>query len=102
MKTLKSFSNKIEIYSIDEAFISLSHIEDKEIENYAKEIRERILKWTGIPTSVGVSSTKTLIKEKGVSHITSGSKNISDKINLTENPEITIWGVVTYVIHKQQ
>ena len=45
---------------------------------------------------------KTLIKEKGVSYITSGSKNISDKINLTENPEIIIWGVVTYVIHKQQ
>ena len=45
---------------------------------------------------------KTLIKEKGVSYITSGSKNVSDKINLTENPEIIIWGVVTYVIHKQQ
>ena len=45
---------------------------------------------------------KTLIKENGVSYITSGSKNILDKINLTENPEIIIWGVVTYVIHKQQ
>ena len=45
---------------------------------------------------------KNLIKEKGVSYITSGSKNITDKINLTENPEIIIWGVVTYVIHKQQ
>ena len=45
---------------------------------------------------------KTLIKEKEVSYITSGSKNISEKINLMENPEIIIWGVVTYVIHKQQ
>ena len=45
---------------------------------------------------------KTLIKEKGISYITSGSKNISEKINLIENPEIIIWGVVTYVIHKQQ
>ena len=45
---------------------------------------------------------KTLIKEKGISYITSGSKNVSDKINLIENPEIIIWGVVTYVIHKQQ
>ena len=33
MKTLKSFSDKIEIYSIDEAFIDLSHVESKEIEN---------------------------------------------------------------------
>ena len=45
---------------------------------------------------------KTLVKEKGVSHLTSGSKDILDKINLTENPEIVVWGVVTYVIHKQQ
>ena len=26
-------------------------------------------------------------------------EKIKDKINLTENPEIFIWGVVTYVIH---
>ena len=29
-------------------------------------------------------------------------ENILDKINLAENPEIVVWGVVTYVIHKQQ
>jgi DNA polymerase V len=45
---------------------------------------------------------KTLIKEKKITYLTSGSKNIVDKINLMENPEIIIWGVVTYVIHKQQ
>jgi len=45
---------------------------------------------------------KTLVKEKGISYITSGSPDISEKINLIENPEIIIWGVVTYVIHKQQ
>jgi len=42
---------------------------------------------------------KTFIKEKNQSFLTSGSKEIKDKINLTENPEIVIWGVVTYVIH---
>ena len=45
---------------------------------------------------------KTLIKEKEISYLTSGSKNITDKINLSENPEVIIWGVVTYVIHKLQ
>ncbi len=45
---------------------------------------------------------KTLVKEKGISYITSGASDISEKINLIENPEIIIWGVVTYVIHKQQ
>ena len=45
---------------------------------------------------------KTLIKSKEANFLTSGSKNTSDRINLTDNPEIIIWGVVTYVIHKQQ
>ena len=42
---------------------------------------------------------KTYLKEKNQSFLTSGSKKIKDKINLNENPEIFIWGVVTYVIH---
>tara|TARA_B100000029_G_scaffold95102_1_gene85315 strand:- start:209 stop:601 length:393 start_codon:yes stop_codon:yes gene_type:complete len=42
---------------------------------------------------------KTFIKENNESFLTSGSKETNDKINLTENPEIVIWGVVTYVIH---
>ena len=45
---------------------------------------------------------KTFIKEKDKSFLTSGSKRLKDKINLTENPEIFIWGVVTYVIHALQ
>ena len=44
---------------------------------------------------------KTLVKSKEANYLTSGSKNALDKINLTDNPEIIIWGVVTYVIHKQ-
>ena len=97
MKTLKSFSDKIEIYSIDEAFVDLSHIEEKEVENYGKQIRERILKWTGIPTSVGISNTKTL--SKIANHI--AKENKTGVIYLKENIDETlknfhitnIWGV---------
>ena len=42
---------------------------------------------------------KSFLKEKDQSFLTSSSKKLKDKINLTENPEIFIWGVVTYVIH---
>ena len=45
---------------------------------------------------------KTLVKNKNDNYLTSGSKNTLDKISLIDNPEIIIWGVVTYVIHKQQ
>ena len=97
MKTLKSFSEKIEIYSIDEAFVDLSHVQEKEIESYGKEIRERILKWTGIPTSVGISNTKTL--SKVANHI--AKKNKSGVLYLKENIDeylknfyiSDIWGV---------
>jgi DNA polymerase V len=42
---------------------------------------------------------KSFVKEKNISFLTSGSKKLADKINLTENSEVFIWGVVTYVIH---
>ena len=42
---------------------------------------------------------KTFIKEKNESFLNSGSSKSKNKINLTENSEIAIWGVVTYVIH---
>ena len=42
---------------------------------------------------------KSFLREKNETFLTSGSKKSEDKINLTENSEISIWGVVTYVIH---
>ena len=42
---------------------------------------------------------KSFLIENNQNFLTSGSKKIKDKINLTENSEIFIWGVVTYVIH---
>ena len=45
---------------------------------------------------------KTFVKEKNYSFLTSGSKKAEDKINLAENSEIFVWGVVTYTIHALQ
>ena len=45
---------------------------------------------------------KTYLKEKDQSFLTSGSKKLKDKINLAENSEIFVWGVVTYTIHALQ
>ena len=42
---------------------------------------------------------KNFIKKNNQSFLTSGSKNLNNKINLNDNPETLIWGVVTYVIH---
>ena len=62
MKTLKQFSPQIEIYSIDEAFLNLSSIKNEDLLEYGNKIRKTILKWTGIPTSIGIATTKTLSK----------------------------------------
>tara|TARA_Y100001970_G_scaffold13606_1_gene15393 strand:- start:1979 stop:3259 length:1281 start_codon:yes stop_codon:yes gene_type:complete len=62
MRTLKRFNSKIEVYSIDEAFLDLSNFSDKEVKDVGKEIRSTVLQWTGIPTSIGIAKTKTLSK----------------------------------------
>ena len=41
---------------------------------------------------------KTFIKGKNNNYLASGP----NKIELSENPNVIIWGVVTYVIHKLQ
>ena len=97
MKVLKGFSDKIEIYSIDEAFIDLTHVKNELAEEYGKKIRERVLKWTGIPTSVGISNTKTL--SKVANHVAKKNKAgvvyLKDNIDeVLKNFDISdVWGV---------
>ena len=97
MKVLKTFSPKVEIYSIDEAFIDLSFIDEKGVEDYGREIRSRVLKWTGIPTSVGIASTKTL--SKVANHIAKKEKagviylNTNIDESLKKFPIEDVWGV---------
>jgi len=99
MRTLKRFNEEIEVYSIDEAFIDLSNFPDQDVEKIGKEIRETVLQWTGIPTSIGIAKTKTL--SKIANHIAkkkqSGVTNLIGIDNLDpilEKIEINdVWGV---------
>src|SRR3989338_2356056 len=60
MKLLKEFSQTVDIYSVDEAFIKCP--DSKNPEDFARSIRKRIKLCLGIPVSVGIASTKTLAK----------------------------------------
>jgi len=99
MKTLKQFSPQMEIYSIDEAFLDLSSIKDEDLFKHCYEIRETILKWTGIPTSIGIATTKTL--SKAANYIAKKEKSgIINFINFKEIDKIlssininAVWGV---------
>jgi len=61
MAILERFSDAVDIYSIDEAFINMGGITDDPI-GHAATIRATILKWTGIPVSIGIAPTKVLAK----------------------------------------
>ena len=50
-----------EVYSIDECFIDLNGVQG-DMKLRSKRIRQRILKWTGIPCGIGIGPTKTLAK----------------------------------------
>ena len=97
MKILKEFSDKMEIYSIDEAFINLSFVEKERLNEYGKEIRARILKWTGIPTSIGIANTKTLSKvanyiaKKNKTGVMVLNKDIDEELKKFHVSDI--WGV---------
>lgn len=52
----------IEVYSVDEAFLDLSHVPADELLNFATQIKDTVETWTGIDVSVGVAPTKTLSK----------------------------------------
>jgi len=52
----------IENYSIDESFLNLGEFCEREVEPLALELRERVQRWVGIPTCVGIAPTKTLAK----------------------------------------
>jgi len=62
MDTLTQFTPKLEIYSIDEAFLSLSGFDRLDLTEYVCKIAQTVKKWTGIPVSVGLAKTKTLAK----------------------------------------
>ena len=92
-------SPKIEIYSIDEAFLDLSSIKNEDLLECGNKIRKTVLKWTGIPTSIGIAVTKTL--SKAANYVAKKEKSgIVNLINSKQIDEIlskininNVWGV---------
>ena len=60
MSLASSLGPQLEEYSIDECFIDLQGVPD--VTRRAWVIRDRILRGIGIPTCIGIASTKTLAK----------------------------------------
>ena len=101
MNILKSFSPRVEEYSIDEAFVELSGLERLYKKNYfeiAKMIRQELLDKVDIPVSIGVSTSKSLAKlasdkakniEGGIFFV--GANKVETVLKNTSVEEI--WGI---------
>ena len=64
MEVLREILGKerVEVYSVDEAFLELDELGTEELEKLALTIRNQVEQWTGIRVSIGVGPTKTLAK----------------------------------------
>ncbi|MDQ2863290.1 MAG: Y-family DNA polymerase, partial [Bacteroidota bacterium] len=62
MTTLAGFAPKMELYSIDEAFLDFSELKYSNLYALGVKIRSTIKKNIGIPVSIGIAPTKTLAK----------------------------------------
>lgn len=61
MNIIGQFSPKQDVYSIDESFLDLTGISGTG-RQIGQDIRQRVKQWIGIPTCVGIGSTRTLAK----------------------------------------
>lgn len=64
MDTLRAIAgeNNIEVYSVDEAFVDLDHLDTNDLYHLACDMKSQVERWTGISVSIGVAPTKTLAK----------------------------------------
>jgi len=62
MSIISRFVPDVEIYSIDEAFLKFDGFSEDIIDQKCREIIGTIMKWTGIPVSIGLAKTKSLAK----------------------------------------
>ena len=49
-------------YSIDEGFMDLHGMSKGELKEFGEKLSAKVLKWTGVPVTIGIAPTKTLAK----------------------------------------
>ena len=102
MSIISRYVPDVEIYSIDEAFIKFDGFSEDETNEKCRVLIKTILKWTGIPVSIGLAPTKSLAKvanriAKKYSTRTNGFYSINNnekRIKALKNISAgNIWGI---------
>ena len=85
----RQFAPDVEIYSIDESFLDLSDVRPDRRVELGRDLRSTVLQWTGIPTCVGIGSTKTLAKL--ANHLAKHQPEMGGVCDLSEPVERALW-----------
>ncbi len=101
MNILRENCEELEVYSIDEAFASITRPEDKNLHPWAKHLRALVYQNIGIPISIGIGNSKVQSKianhlakkiERNAGIFDIGTiKNKDQFLNLIEIEKV--WGV---------
>jgi len=106
MEVLRQMECHVEVYSIDEAFISLPVNKTWNRLKYTTELRERVRRNVGIPVSIGIAATKTLAKvanrvaKKDVTGVFDLVDNQQTDQILQKMPVGDIWGIGRQSVEK--
>jgi DNA polymerase V len=102
MSIITQMMPDVDIYSIDEAFIDLSNMQqDLDIYTLCLDLAQKIERYTGIPVSIGIAATKTLAK---VANHIAKKNNLPERVFYLDNPDKTanvlkkfkirdVWGI---------
>lgn len=101
MTLLERFCKDLEVYSVDEAFLSFENISEEEALAIAYKAKHAVATEVGIPVGIGIARTKTLAKlsnnyakshknTNGVYSILTDSKR---QRLLLDNPIKEVWGI---------
>ena len=85
----RQWSPEVEIYSIDESFLDVSHIAPTQRTSFGADLRATVQRWTGIPTCVGIGQTKTLAKL--ANHVAKKNPDLGGVCDLTNDHDRAAW-----------
>lgn len=85
LRTIAGAAQKVEVYSVDEAFVSLPDMTALQAKVYALHMRQTVEQWTGISVSVGVAASKTLAK--AANYLAKKNKSRTQCVAILVTPE---------------
>ena len=94
MRTLAGCCEHMEIYSIDEAFLSVDVLSNEGFLSYGTYVRTKVGRHTGLPVSIGIAPTKTLAK---VANRIAKKHCLNGVFCLTKEEDIDRWLAKTLV-----